>query len=237
MAASQIVESTSENAIRRRTMVDCQIRTVDVTDHAVVARFLEVPRENFLPVELAPFAYSDMPLKLPSTGPDSPARQLMSPAILARLIQAAAVKPSDKVLDVASATGYSTAILAGLAKEVVAIEPDPERSASMKASLATVGLGSLVVATGPATAGLAASAPFDVIFVNGAVEAHLDILFSQLRSGGRLLAIVRRTEEPDRGACHAVRFERQSDRISSAFLFDADVPVLPEFRKELEFQF
>lgn len=236
MPALQFDELALEEAVRRRTMVDCQIRTVDVTDHAVVARFLEVPREKFVPAQLAPFAYSDMALKLPPAVAGA-GRQLLSPAILARFVQAAAVKPTDKVLDIASATGYSAAIFAGLAQEVVAIEADPLLASAARDNLASVGPAPVRVLNSPLAEGAPSEAPFDIIFVNGAVENHLDILLKQLRSGGRLLAIVRRTEEPDRGVSHAVRFESQSGRISSTFLFDAEAPVLAEFRKELEFEF
>lgn len=236
MTASHFDDSTPEDVIRRRTMVDCQIRTVDVTDHAVIERFLEVPREKFLPPELSAFAYSDMALKLPlSIAPEG--RQLLSPAVLARFVQAAGVKPTDKVLDVASATGYSAAIFAGLAHEVVALDVNPHLSSMAQSNLAHAGSGSVRVTTGPLVEGAPSEAPFDVIFVNGAVEVHLDMLLKQLRSGGRLLAIVRRTAEPGRGASHAVRFESQSGRISSTFLFDAGAPVLAEFRKEHEFEF
>src|SRR5579872_2668643 len=126
----------------RLTMVDCQIRTFDVTDHAVIARFLEVPREKLLPSELIPFAYSDSALKLPADA-QGQARVMLPPAILARLIQAAGVKPGDKVLDIASGEGYSTAIFAGLAREVVALKASEARAASLEANLAAIGTGSV----------------------------------------------------------------------------------------------
>jgi protein-L-isoaspartate(D-aspartate) O-methyltransferase len=232
-----LAEPLLSNAIQRRTMVDCQIRTFDVTDQAVLAQFLDVPRDKFLPTELAPFAYSDMALTLAADKSQSAVRHLLPPAILARLVQAAAVKPSDKVLDVAPATGYSTAILAGLAKAVVALEADPALCATIKANLAAIGSTAPQIVNGPLAAGVAAEAPYDVIFVNGAVEAQLDGLFQQLRSGGRLIAIVHKTTAPGYGASQAVRFESQSGRISSAALFDADAPVLAEFRKAAEFIF
>ncbi len=237
MSASHFAEPAPDDVILRRTMVDRQIRTFDVTDHAVIAQFLEVPREKFLPAELAPFAYSDMALKLAPAGRESEARLLLPPAVLARLIQAAAVKPSDKVLDIASATGYSTAIVAGIAQEVVALEADPLRSGAIKANLASIGISSVRVLTGPLADGAPSEAPFDVIFVNGAVESHLDVLLQQLRSGGRLLTIARWTAGPDRGASHAVRFENQSGCISCCLLFDAQAPILAEFHKEAEFVF
>lgn len=220
----------------RNTMVDCQIRTFDVTDHAVIAQFLDVPREKFLPAELVPFAYSDMPLKLPR-GAAGSVCHLLPPAVLARLLQAADVKPTDKVLNIAAGTGYSTAILAGLAGEAIALEVDIARAESAKANLASAGLGHVRVNFGPLHDGAASEAPFDVIIVNGAIEAYPERLLQQLRTGGRLLSIVREVGAGGYGTSHVVRFESQSGRISSSVLFDADAPVLPDFRKDAEFVF
>lgn len=232
------VEKPTDMTALRQTMVDCQIRTFDVTDHAVIGRFLAVPRERFLPPELAAVAYSDLALKLPPAEPQAEARRLLPPATLARLIQAAGVKPGDKVLDVAPGTGYSTALLTGLAKAVVALETNASAAAVIEANLLAEGLSATTsVAVGPLAAGVPAEAPFDVIFVQGAVETHLDRLFQQLAPGGRLLTIVRKTVAPAYGACHAVRFEHVAGRISSALLFDVPAVVLGEFRKETEFVF
>ncbi|MGA3303893.1 MAG: protein-L-isoaspartate O-methyltransferase [Methylovirgula sp.] len=225
-----------EFEIQRRTMVDRQIRTFDVTEHAVIARFLDVPREKFLPKSLLPLVYSDMTLKIPGEGKDEP-RVMLSPATLARLLQAAAVQPGERVLDVAAATGYSSAILAGLAAEVVSLESSEARAGVIKANLAALGLANARTFAGPLTAGVPSEAPFDVILVNGAVEAHLESLFQQLRSGGRLLTIVRKMTAPGYGASHATRFESQAGQISSCFLFDSDAAVLSAFRKEPEFVF
>lgn len=237
MPASDPTTSTPSPSALRRTMVDCQLRTVDVTDHAVLARFLEVPREAFLPADLAALAYSDMDLKLAGEVAGASPRVLLAPAVLGRLIQAGAVKPGDKVLDVASATGYSSAILAGLAQEVVALESDPARAATMEANLAANGLSTIRVLVGALSNGAPAEAPFDVIFVHGAVECHLEALLQQLRPGGRLVTIRHVAEGPDKGASFAVRFEERAGQLGSSILFDAAAPVLPEFRKEPEFVF
>ena len=114
-----IAEHLAQSALHRRTMVDCQIRTFDVTDQPLLARMLDVPREDFLPPELAPLAYSDTGLQLKSGGER---RTLLPLLVLARLIQGAGVRSADKVLDVGAATGYSSALLAGLAGRVVALE-------------------------------------------------------------------------------------------------------------------
>ena len=123
----------------RQTMVDCQIRTFDVTDYRLIGRLLEVPREKFLSPDLSPLAYSDSALTIHSekTGET---RSLLPPFVLARMIQGAEVTPQDKVLDIASATGYSTALLAGLAGEVVALESDAGFCAEIATNLKALGL-------------------------------------------------------------------------------------------------
>src|SRR5450631_2385446 len=155
----------SQSAIYRRTMVDCQVRTFDVTDQALLARMLEVPREYFLPAELAPLAYSDNGLQLNSGGER---RTLLPPLILARLIQGVHVTSADRVLDVGAATGYSTALLAGLAGRVAALESDRALYDELRSNLDSYGLSQVQTVLGPLAEGAPDEAPFDVIFVHGA---------------------------------------------------------------------
>lgn len=215
----------------RRTMVDRQIKTFDVTDAAVLARMLEVPRERFLPRELAPLAYSDAALDLEGEG--GSVRRLPPPLVLARLIQGARVEPSDKVLVVAAASGYAAALLAGLAKEVVAVESDAVLAAQCRDNLAAAGVSNVRVLEGPLVAGAPLAAPFDVILVDGAAAANLGPLFDQLADGGRLVALLQTPE----GACVATRFEKSGGAIGSRALFDAAHPVLEAFRAAESFTF
>jgi protein-L-isoaspartate(D-aspartate) O-methyltransferase len=238
MAVPNPSPATLDFAALRRTMVDCQLRTFDVTDQLVLGQFLDIPREKFLPPDLVSLAYSDVPLKLKISAPDETQRCLLPPMILGRLIQAAQVTPADKILDVAPGTGYSTAIFAGLGAEVVALESDPALSETIGANLAELGLSSRARAvTGALGAGVPAQAPFDLIFVNGAVEAQLESLFTQLKEGGRLLAIRVSTGPGSIRASHAVRFEKINGTISSRDLFDAGAPVLSSFRASIQFVF
>jgi protein-L-isoaspartate(D-aspartate) O-methyltransferase len=223
-------------ALLRRTMVDCQIRTFGVTDRAVIARFLEVPREIFVPAEARAFAYSDLSLKLANGAPDNESRRLLAPLVLARLLQDAEVKEKDKVLDIAPGTGYSTAILAGLADDVTALEANSDLQATVASNLAAIGF-NLPVVAGSLPDGVAERAPFDLIFVNGAVEGRLEGLFAQLREGGRLITLSRAPRDPERRACHATRFEKNAGQISSRILFDATAPLLSAFRQEPHFVF
>lgn len=234
---SGIADSVSQSALHRRTMVDCQIRTFDVTDQLLLARLLDVPREHFLPADLAPLAYSDIALQLKPGTPGEKPRTLLPPLVLARLIQGATLASTDRVLDVASGTGYSAAILAGLAGSVVALESDLSLFNSLKHNLDSFGLSKVRTVLGPLAEGAPAEGPFDVIFINGAVETNLEPLFAQLKEGGRLLALTRFRGDSGGHAGKAVRYEKVDGQTGYRVLFDASAPVLKAFRKVEEFTF
>jgi protein-L-isoaspartate(D-aspartate) O-methyltransferase len=232
-----IATGLTQSAIRRRTMVDCQIRTFDVTEPQLLARILEVPREDFLPAELAPLAYSDVGLQLNPAELGGERRMLLPPFVLARLIQGASVTPADSVLDVAPATGYSSALLVGLAGRVVALESDHSLYKSLRSNLDAFGLANVQTVLGPLAKGAPSAAPFDLIFINGAVEANLDVLFAQLKEGGRLVALKRFPGDPTGRAGKAVRYEKVNGAQGYRVLFDASAPVLDAFRKAEQFTF
>jgi len=237
MQDTSIADFSSDSALRRRTMVDCQIRTFDVTDPLVLARMLEAPRELFLPAELAPLAYSDAALQVKPGDPGETPRTLLPPLILARLIQGAEVRAGDKVLDVASGTGYSSALFAGLAAAVVALESDSALFKGTRANLDRFGLTQVGAILAPLAGGAPKEAPFDIIFVNGAVEANLEPLFAQLKEGGRLVAIRRLPDDPTGGASQAVRFDRIDGVMGHRVLFSAFAPVLDAFKAADQFTF
>lgn len=221
---------------QRRTMVDCQIRTFDVTDSVVIDRFLDVPRERFVPESLRELAYSDVGLTIPAPLGGEP-RYLLPPLILARLIQGARVKPTDRVLDIAGGTGYSAAILAGLAGEVLALEATSSMRQDMQKRLTAYGSDRVRTLEGPLEAGSEVDGPFDVILINGAVETGLDQLFAQLAEGGRLLTILRAVSDPTGRAAKAVRYEQNLGAVSGRELFDASAPVLAPFKTVPAFVF
>jgi protein-L-isoaspartate(D-aspartate) O-methyltransferase len=216
-------------AIARRAMVDSQLRPTDVTDREVLAAMLEVPREQFVPAELAGVAYLDRDL------PVDPKRALLKPMVLARMIQAAELKTGDRVLDVACGTGYSSAILARLSASVTALEDDADRArrcGDNLAKLTALGTGNVSGVCGPLEAGWPAGAPYDVILVNGACETEPQGLLRQLNEGGRLIAIIGTGP-----VGKATLFRKDHGEIGSRTLFDAVAPALPAFAKAPSFVF
>ncbi len=216
----------------RTKMVDNQLRTQSVTDYAVLAAMGAVPREAFLPPADRALAYIDADLALTAAGPDGPARYMMEPAPLARLVQLAEVGTEDVVLVVGCGTGYSAAVLARLADSVVALEQDAGLAAQASETLTELGVDTVAVVTGTLEDGYPSEAPYDVIFVDGAVEVVPPALIDQLKDGGRLVAVV----GYGRSAA-ATLFRRSGGDVGSRVAFDADVPPLPGFRKPKAFVF
>ncbi len=226
-----------DSVSRRRTMVDCQIKTFDVTDQRILARLLEVPRELFLPEEWKEVAYSDNALEIAAPASKDVPRRMLPPLVLARMLQEATLESSDTVLDIASGMGYSTALLAGLVGKLTSLEPQPAWADRTASALHTCDIVNVDVVAGPLGNGWKAHAPYDVILINGAVEAGLDALFAQLAEGGRLIAIEQVADAFGARASKAVRFEKNAGKISSRFLFDASAPLLDEFRQAPQFVF
>ena len=210
----------------RRTMVDNQLRTSGITDWRILDVMNRVPREAFVPSAHKQLAYID------DTTPISADRQIAAPAQFARLIQLAAIRDTDVVLDVGCATGYSTAVLAGLANAVVALEEDQDLVERANDTLAALDVSNAAVVSGPLAQGVPNEAPFDVIVVEGAVDQIPDSLAAQLRDGGRLVAV--------RGlgnAAVAYVTVRQGDTFSTRPEFNASLPPLGAFSAQPAFQF
>ena len=211
-------------AAARRMMVDGQVRTSDVTDLRIVAAMLELPRERFVPEGKADLAYLDFDIAVKEASGGEPARRLLKPMVLAKMVQAAEVETSDHVLDVGCATGYSSALLSRLARSVVALEEDEALARLARENLKAVGAANVTVVTGPLTEGWPAAAPYDVIFVNGATEIVPQELARQLKAGGRLVAVLGRAP-----ASQAMLYRCVGGDISGWPIFDAAAPVLPGF--------
>lgn len=213
----------------RSYMVDCQIRTVDVTSPPLLAAFGTVPRERFVPEPSRSLAYLDRAVAL-TDGPEP--RYLIEAGAHARLIQLAGVQPNERVLDVGCGTGYGSALLARIAKDVVALEENAALAAKAASLFEELGYTNIAVVNAPLHEGCPAKAPYDLILFEGSVDEVPDAITCQLADGGRLVAVVGRGR-----SARAVRYLRQGDRISGRAAFDVAVPPLPGFQRAETFVF
>ncbi len=216
----------------RIKMVDNQLRTTDVTSYAVLDAFLAVPREEFVPARFKPLAYIDNDIEIAPAEAERPARYLMEPSPLAKLVQLAQIEPEDVVLEIGCGTGYTSAILSTLASSVVALESDENLAASATDTLARLGYDNVAVVAGPLAEGYRPEAPYDVIFVGGAVAQIPDGLFEQLRDGGRLVVV-----EGTGNASRAKMYLKEDGAIAQRASFNTSVKTLPGFEKPETFVF
>ena len=201
----------------RMAMVDNQLRTSGVTDRRILSAMGEVPREAFVPEARQSLAYIDEAHVLP--GPAG--RAIPAPAPFARLLQLAEIDASDSVLDVGTGSGYSAAVLAKLAGSVAALESDTALVAAARENLAQVGAENVAVVQGALFDGAPNHAPFDVILLEGAVTRVPDSLLSQLKEGGRLVALVNSGAAPVANV-----FVRRGDEFAPRVEFNANMPPL-----------
>jgi protein-L-isoaspartate(D-aspartate) O-methyltransferase len=215
---------------QRTKMVDGQIRTTDVTSAPLLAAMLSTPREAFVASGQGALAYIDEDIKIADTveGP----RFLTAPSPLARLIQLADVKAGDHVLDVGCGTGYAAALLSRLARSVVALESDSALADGAIATFSRLGIDNVNVVRGQLREGHAASAPYDVVFVNGSVQQVPEELLGQLRDGGRLVAV-----EGYGNAGVARLFLKTTGVVTGRGAFNAALKPLPGFERVREFVF
>jgi len=222
-------------ASQRLTMVETQLRPNEVTDTRLLAAMSAVPRERFVPERLRGFSYMDEGIEVFPGLDGAPARLLLAPMVLARLIQLAAVEPQDSVLDVGCATGYSTAVLAKLGRSVTGVEAEPELAKAARSTLRDLGLTNTDTFEGPLAEGCPKEGPYDVILLNGSVPSPPQALLAQLAEGGRLAAILGQGSYGAQGK--AFLFVSAGAEASGVVHFDAGAPPLPGFSPAPAFSF
>ena len=213
-------------ASQRLQMVNEQLRTSDVRDASVLAAFLEIPRERFVAPARKGLAYLDQD----QLSAGSQRRMLLAPRTLALLLQAAAIAPGERVLDVGGGSGYTAALLHHMGAKVVALESD--RGALEAARQALAGRPDIEIVEGELAAGAADKAPFGAIIVDGAFATAPIALLDQLAKGGRLVGVDARTD-----ARRAVMIDRSASGFSERTLFETTADVLDGFARAPTFAF
>lgn len=208
----------------REAMVDGQVRPSDVTLYPVIEAMLTVPREAYVPGALREIAYIGDHLPL------TEGRVVLDPRVMAKMLDALAIRPDELVLDVGAGLGLSAALIAHLAEAVIALESDAAMAEEAEALLARHDVDNAVVETGPLGAGAPKHGPYDVIIIEGGVGEVPAALIDQLKTGGRMAAIFMD------GALGRCMLGRKSEGgMDWRWSFDASAPMLPGFEKQTIF--
>jgi protein-L-isoaspartate(D-aspartate) O-methyltransferase len=154
-------------------------------DRRVIEALERVPRERFVPDELRDRAYDNVALPI---GDD---QTISQPTVVAHMVQAAAPRPGDRVLEIGTGSGYGAAVLAQLAHDVVTVEIRPDLAMSASRRLAELGCRNVHVIVADGSLGWGALAPYEVIITTAATPGLPPVLLEQLSmNGGRLVAPV-----------------------------------------------
>ena len=215
----------------RFNMIEQQIRPWDVLDAGVLALLAAVRREDFVPAAYRALAFVDTEVPLPTA--TGLTQCMLAPRVEARLLQELAVHKHERVLEVGAGSGFMAALLAHKAQHVTTLEIDPALARFARANLQRAGVMNATVIEADGAGGWRGEAPYDVIVLSGSVhDVPADIL-AQLKSGGRLAAIV--GTEP---VMRAVLISRNGDHgLARQVLFDAMAQRLRGFDEPSRFHF
>jgi protein-L-isoaspartate(D-aspartate) O-methyltransferase len=218
-------------ATARLNMVEGQVRPNRVTDPRIIDAMLRIRRDALVPPGRRALAHADVPV------PVADGRALLSPMVVARLVQEAAPRAGQRALVLPGLSAYGGLLLHALGLAVTALET-PLLAADARARLAAAAQPSAngpTVVAGPLAEGWAAGAPYDVILVEGAVPHLPQALAAQLAEGGRLLAVVGASAPRQAVRAERIGGSAVEDSLAVRILFDAAAPLLAEFVAEPAF--
>ncbi len=200
----------------RYNMIEQQIRPWEVLDQRVLELLSTVPREDFVPPAYRNLAFADINIAL------GEGQVMMPPKVEARILQALNLKEDETVLEVGTGSGYVTALLASLAKQVISVDINPEMTRQAGEKLTRHGISNVTLETGDAAQGWDTQAPYDVIVITGSLPLLPDTFKQALKVGGRLLAIV-----GDSPVMSVVLITRVGEsEWAQETLFETDLPAL-----------
>jgi protein-L-isoaspartate(D-aspartate) O-methyltransferase len=189
----------------RQQMVASQLRARGVRDERVLAVMARVPRHEFAPAPCRDQAYEDHPLLIRE------GQTISQPYIVALMLEALALSPADRILEVGTGSGYVTALLAELAAQVFSVERHAVLADPARDVLARLGYSNVKVIVGDGTQGFAESAPYDAIIVSAAAPEVPGALLAQLAEGGRMIIPV---GAPDSQQLQLIRMENGQPRTT-----------------------
>jgi protein-L-isoaspartate(D-aspartate) O-methyltransferase len=173
--------SAKEHEGERRRMVERQLRKRGVKNERVLAAMERVPRHRFVPENASAHAYDDSPLSI------GKGQTISQPYMVALMTESLALQADERVLEVGTGSGYQTAILAELVREVYSVERIPELAERAEALLAALGYRNVSIRVGDGSRGWSEKAPFHAVVVTAGAPEIPGPLVDQLEVGGRLV--------------------------------------------------
>ena len=198
----------------RHAMVEQQVRPWDVLDPRVLHTLMRVQREDFVPPRHRKLAFADLPLPLEH------GEVMMKPLHEGRMLQALSLDAADEVLEIGTGSGFVTACLAQLAREVVSIDRHSDFVDRARSRLAAEGTTNVTLAVADVFA-WQPDRPFDAIAVTGAVATDPEFFGQWLKPGGRLFVVHGLSPVQE-----ALRITRRGDAMHRESLFETDLPYL-----------
>jgi protein-L-isoaspartate(D-aspartate) O-methyltransferase len=219
---SQIISSVAlgpEQLFQRREMVEQQIRNRGIRDPRVLEAMLAVPRHAFIPVNRINDAYKDQPV------PIGEGQTISQPYMVASMSEALELTGPERVLEIGTGSGYQTAVLSLLAREVHTIENHAALAEAAQERLARLGYRNIFFHVGDGTLGCPEAAPFDAILVTAAAPQIPPPLLAQLAEGGRMLLPLGSTETQE-----LARVRRHGEQITTERLYHCRfVPLIGRY--------
>jgi protein-L-isoaspartate(D-aspartate) O-methyltransferase len=176
-----MVATMTDYAAEREAMVERHLKRRGIKETAIQDAFLAVPRECFVGPEFEHMAYGDHPL------PIEAGQTISQPYIVALMIQAAEIKPGDKVLEVGAGSGYAAAVISRIAGRVIAIERQHELVDIARDRVQRLGYYNVEIVEGDGTRGCPEFAPYDAILAAASGSHVPKSLIAQLSPGGRIV--------------------------------------------------
>jgi protein-L-isoaspartate(D-aspartate) O-methyltransferase len=218
----QQLTSAADFAAQRQRMVEQQLKARGIKDERALAAMAKVPREEFVPADARVEAYEDGPL------PIGYEQTISQPYIVAFMTEQLRSKPSDRVLEIGSGSGYQAAILAELVADVYTIEIVEPLAKTAEATLQRLGYKNVHLKVGDGYLGWPEEAPFDAIIVTCAPDKVPQPLIDQLKDGGRMVIPV-----GERFAQQLYLLEKQNGQLKESVTLPVRfVPMLREGQKQ-----
>lgn len=209
----------------RRQMLDCQVRTADVTSYSILKAISKIEREKFVPDDVSNIAYGGTNIHL---GKD---RYLLEARTFAKMLELLQVSSNDLILDIGCGFGYSSAVISEMAELVISLEDDYFFKKAQKLLFET-SIDNTIIYEGKLSDGIAYEEKVDALIIQGGIEIFPSKIKDQVKDNGRVVAIF---VDGFKGECRLGI--KKGDDIHWNHIFDAYVPLLKDFTKEREFIF